>query len=86
MNIDRLSLERGKNLYDRDYPMVVIKDRDISRELKGFLGKRFGIEKIFGKILTEFGFTKDDMIVLKNINYNEGMNVVSFEYSVNLWM
>lgn len=84
MNIDRLSLEKGNNLYDVEYPMVVIKDRDISRELKGFLGRRFGIEKIFGQILTQFGFTKDDMIVLKNIDYNQMMNVVTFEYSVNL--
>ena len=84
MNINREALIKGINLSDKEYPTVVIKDREISRELKGFLGRRFSIEMIFGQILSQFGFNKDDLIVLKNIEYNRGMNAVKFEYSVNL--
>ena len=84
MNIDKESLVKGINLSDREYPTVVIKDREISRELKGFLGRRFSIEMIFGQILSQFGFNKEDLIVLKNMEYNRGMNAAKFEYSVNL--
>lgn len=81
--MDREALIKGYNLSDSEYPMVVIKDRGISRELKGFLGIRFSVEKIFGQILGQLGFDRDDIIVLKNIEYNRGMNLVRFDYSVN---
>jgi len=84
MNIDKEVLIKGYNISDKEYPTVIIKEREISRELKGFLGRRFSVEKIFGQILGQLGFDKDDIIVLKNIEYDTGMNIVRFEYSVNL--
>jgi len=84
MNINRLSLEEENNIYNVDYPMVIIKDKNIERELRGFLGVRFGVDKVFGRILSQFGFTKEDSIVLKNIKYNRNIDSIEFEYSVNL--
>lgn len=84
LSIDKEMLVKGVNLSDSEYPIVVIKEREIGRELKGFLGRRFSVEKIFGQVLRQLGFSKDDIIVLKNIDYNVGINAVSFEYSVNL--
>ena len=84
MNINKELLINGINMSDGEYPTVVIKDREIRRELKGFLGRRFSVEKIFGQILGYLGFNKDDLIVLKNVEYNNRMNKVKFEYSVNL--
>lgn len=83
MNINRDSLIKGINLSGIEYPTVVIKDREISRELKGFLGKRFSIDIIFGQILGQLGFNKDDVITLKNMYYSRGMNSAKFNYSVN---
>ena len=83
MNINKDSLIKGINLSGIEYPTVVIKDREISRELKGFLGKRFSIEVIFGQILSQLGFDKNDLIMLKNIEYSRGMNAAKFRYSIN---
>lgn len=83
MNINKDSLLKGINLSGVDYPTVVIKDREISRELKGFLGRRFSVEVIFGQILSQLGFDKNSEIVLKNMIYSRGTNSTKFRYLVN---
>ena len=65
MNINKDSLIKGINLSGIEYPTVVIKDREISRELKGFLGRRFSIEVIFGQILSQLEITSYNFNSLK---------------------
>lgn len=81
MNIDKSlfgkTIEVGKN----KYPKIIYGGRDIDFVLKEFFKSSVNVGKLFGKILTLYGFTKDDVIELRNVR--ECSNGFVFDYIVN---
>lgn len=81
MNIDRISLGKVFDVGKMEYPSVVIREKEIAKQLASFFKVRRNINVILGKVLSHFGFKKDDVIALENIKTD--WNSVTFDYLVN---
>lgn len=81
MIVNKDNLGKVINVGKNEYPIVNYRYQDIDGILKRFFCVKRNTDKVLGKVLSQFGFTKNDMITLTSIIYED--DNITFNYMVN---